>query len=881
MPQSPAMLHMNAPKLRVDTWHSLAIFVNKLACGIEEATTAKDIAEKCQSALDLLMPIEYYHAFPGVELCHMIRSLLNKNDYSTAYKLISIIILALRTATCDYKATLRLLRQDKIHEDEIIHQIKSIKRHYFEVLVVQNVSEQYRDATKREIDCFFSENDTFVYELIYVKSYEDALIAVTFNFNIHCCLITDFFDFKSDSELDIFKEIMARSHLLAATTQIDHHKQDSLKLAKAIRTLRCNDIELYYLSSTESEKSALEINNTFDKIFYESENYYELHLTILQGIRNHYETPFFDSLKRYTYEPKSSFHALPLARGKSIFHSKWMQDMQSFYGSNLFMAESSSTSGGLDSLICPNGSLKMAMRKAASYFGAQETFFVTNGTSASNKIILQALLMPGDIVLIDHSCHESHHYGLLLTGAFPIFMNGYAIAGCDIAGPITLVTIKRHLLELQRCQLLDRCKMVVLTNCTFEGLAYNTQQYMEEILALKPDMIFFWDEAWFSYARCEPHYRMRTAMFSAYSLEMRYGSCAYQAEYRSYCQKRDAHANQEEFLLTQHLLPDPDKVHIRIYCSQSTHKTLSCLRQGSMIHVYDKSFESVRESFMHAFVMHSTTSPNYQILATMDLARRQAELEGFELMQNVIEQAMTFRQLVNSHPQISMIFQALGPSELIPESLRHSKVKSGYQPMLDWKTVENAWIYDEFVIDPTRITLKIKANLSGYQMRKILMERFNIQINKVSINTLLLQFNIGTLRSSVSYLLDTLLQLAKEAIAEGVKVLPRPPEVPLFTAFAPEFLGFPNAVAGNLRKSFYAGQNQKLIIHQSFAELKGRLQRGDKIFTAAITIPLPPGYPVCLPGQLLDDMTLTYLQNIDLSAVIGGYHAGKGLCIFR
>ena len=105
-----------------------------------------------------------------------------------------------------------------------------------------------------------------------------------------------------------------------------------------------------------------------------------------------------------------------MARGKSIFKSNWIRDMGEFYGVNLLLAESSATTGGLDSLLEPTGNIKVAQDMAARALGGDRSFFVTNGTSTANKIVHQALLRPGDIVLIDRDCHKSHHYGLVLAG---------------------------------------------------------------------------------------------------------------------------------------------------------------------------------------------------------------------------------------------------------------------------------------------------------------------------------------------------------------------------------------------------------------------------------------------------------------------------------
>ena len=153
----------------------------------------------------------------------------------------------------------------------------------------------------------------------------------------------------------------------------------------------------------------------------------ELHLSILEGIAARFETPFFDNLKRYAQRPIGTFHALPIARGKSVFKSEWIRDMGDFYGINLFLAESSATTGGLDSLLEPTGNIKKAQEYAARAFGADHVFFVTNGTSTSNKMVVQALMKPGDIAIIDRNCHKSHHYGMVLSGGQPLYVDAFPL----------------------------------------------------------------------------------------------------------------------------------------------------------------------------------------------------------------------------------------------------------------------------------------------------------------------------------------------------------------------------------------------------------------------------------------------------------------------
>ena len=193
--------------------------------------------------------------------------------------------------------------------------------------------------------------------------------------------------------------------------------------------------------------------------------------------------------------------------------------MGEFYGINLFLAESSATTGGLDSLLEPTGNIKRAQDLAARAFGADHVFFVTNGTSTSNKMAVQALLGPGDIAIVDRNCHKSHHYGMVLSGALPLYVEAFPMTEYSMYGAVPLETIKRAMLALRADGRLDRLRMLDLTNCTFDGHMYNVRRVMEECLAIKPDLIFLWDEAWSGFARFSPFLRPRTAMGAAGDIE--------------------------------------------------------------------------------------------------------------------------------------------------------------------------------------------------------------------------------------------------------------------------------------------------------------------------------------------------------------------------
>ena len=168
--------------------------------------------------------------------------------------------------------------------------------------------------------------------------------------------------------------------------------------------------------------------------------------------------------------------------------------------------------------------------------------------------------------------------------------------------------------------------MLLLTNCTFDGIVYDVGRVMEECLAIKPDLVFLWDEAWFAFARFHPVYRPRTAMRGARTLAEQLQLPEFRERYDKFAEEVGAIASaDDEVLLERRLLPDPARARVRVYSTQSTHKTLTSLRQGSMIHVWDQDFsQKVEATFHEAYMTHTSTSPNYQILASLDLGRRQA-----------------------------------------------------------------------------------------------------------------------------------------------------------------------------------------------------------------------------------------------------------------
>jgi arginine decarboxylase len=434
--------------------------------------------------------------------------------------------------------------------------------------------------------------------------------------------------------------------------------------------------------------------------------------------------------------------------------------------------------------------------------------------------------------------------------------------------------------------------MLLLTNCTFDGLVYNVERVMEEVLAIKPDMIFLWDEAWFAFAAFTPSFRQRTAMYVANKLFNKYKSPAYKVLY----EKHLAEANKADGEITLSL-PNPDLVKIRVYATQSTHKTLSSFRQGSMIHIYDEEFERKAEtSFHEAYMTHTSTSANYQILASLDVGRRQVSFEGYELVEKSIEMAMLLRAKINEHPKLKKYFKVLTIADLIPDKHRQSGLSEYYSPDSGWRRLEDAWANDEFVLDPTKINLHIgNTGVDGDTFKnKYLMDQFHIQVNKTSRNSVLFMTNIGTTRSSVSYLISTLLKIAEQIdlqfdslSMEENRILQdklyslteQAPPLPDFSYFHDSFRAVAGIPGGRMREAYFLAYEESKCEYAQLSACTKLMQDGRHLVSAAFVIPYPPGFPVLVPGQVMTKEILEFLQALDVKE-IHGYRPDLGLRVF-
>jgi arginine decarboxylase len=541
-------------------------------------------------------------------------------------------------------------------------------------------------------------------------------------------------------------------------------QMSALKLVQRITRFR-PELDVYILIAKEQEDQVVDrlFAESVDGYFYREERDYRGMYRILNAqIQEKARTPFYDQLKSYVLMAKDAWHSPGHSSGDSLRDSPWASDFYEFIGEHVFDADLSVSVPMLDSLMQPTGVILEAQKIAAKAFGARRTFFATNGTSTANKVIFQTLIAPGEKLLLDRNCHKSVHHGVVLSGAHPIYLDSSVNKKFSLFGPVPKRAILKAIEDHPDAQAL------VLTSCTYDGLRYDLQPVIEA--AHKHGIKVVIDEAWYGFARFHPDFRP-TAL--------------------------EAGAD---------------------YATQSTHKVLSAFSQASMIHVNDAGFNE--HIFRENFNMHTSTSPQYTMIASLDIARKQAVMEGYKLLSRTLALAKELRTQINS----TRVFRVLELDDLLPDEVRMDNIK----------------------LDPTKVTVDIsRCGYTVEDLQQELFERYNIQVEKSTFNTLTLLLTIGTTRSKVSRLYDALMRIAREGRAPPR--LYQTPEIPGFTKL--KYLP---------RDAFYCGGELSPLVDEKDrvnTALSGRVC-ADQI------VPYPPGIPVLVPGQVITAEIIHYLVGL-------------------
>ncbi|MCB2225661.1 MAG: hypothetical protein KQH53_03205 [Desulfarculaceae bacterium] len=323
---------------------------------------------------------------------------------------------------------------------------------------------------------------------------------------------------------------------------------------------------------------------------------------------------FFKMLVEYSEEYKYAWHTPGHTGGTAFLKSPVGRVFFNFYGENTLRSDLSISVPELGSLMEHSGVVGVAERNAAKAFRADQTYFVTNGTSTANKVILCGRVSPGDVVLVDRNCHKSMMHSLILTGATPIYLNPtrnyQGIIGPIPASQFSKANVAKLLKDnpLTKGVKPEEVAHTVVTNSTYDGLLYHTGQVKDGLRDCTQGLHF--DEAWYAYACFHPIYDERYATYD--------------------------HPG--------------EKGGPPMFASQSTHKLLAAFSQASMVHVKDRHVTDPKgkvnpDRFNEAFMMHTSTSPQYSIIGSLDVATRMMQDgRGKVLIGDCISEAVAFRK---------------------------------------------------------------------------------------------------------------------------------------------------------------------------------------------------------------------------------------------
>ena len=348
--------------------------------------------------------------------------------------------------------------------------------------------------------------------------------------------------------------------------------------------------------------------------------------------------PFFRAMVHYAQDGSYSWHCPGHSGGVAFLKSPIGQMFHQFFGENMLRADVCNAVEELGQLLDHTGPVAASERNAARIFNADHCYFVTNGTSTSNKMVWHSTVAPGDIVVVDRNCHKSVLHSIIMTGAIPVFLMPTR-NHLGIIGPIPVEEFKMENImkkieanPFAREAKNKKPRILTITQSTYDGVIYNVET-IKEMLDGEIDTLHF-DEAWLPHASFHDFYK-------------------------------DMHA----------IGKDRPRAHRSlIFSTQSTHKLLAGLSQASQILVQEsETVQLDRDSFNEAYLMHISTSPQYAIIASCDIAAAMMEPPGgTALVEESIMEALDFRRAMKKIDKEwgqDWWFQVWGPEEFAEEGV--------------------------------------------------------------------------------------------------------------------------------------------------------------------------------------------------------------------
>ncbi len=562
--------------------------------------------------------------------------------------------------------------------------------------------------------------------------------------------------------------------------------------------------------------------------------------------------PFFKALTEYAADGSYSWHCPGHSGGVAFLKSPVGQMFHQFFGENMLRADVCNAVEELGQLLDHTGPVAASERNAARIYNCDHLYFVTNGTSTSNKMVWNSTVAPGDVVVVDRNCHKSILHAIIMTGAIPVFLmptrNHFGIIGPIPKSEFEWENIQK---KIDRNPfIIDKTakpRVLTITQSTYDGVLYNVEE-IKDMLDGKIDTLHF-DEAWL------PH-----ATFHDF-----YGDYHAIGEGRPRCKES------------------------MVFSTQSTHKLLAGLSQASQILVQDAENNKLdRDIFNEAYLMHTSTSPQYSIVASIDVAAAMMEAPGgTALVEESLMEALDFRRAMRKVDEewgADWWFKVWGPDDLSEEGLEAREAWMLHAND-DWHDFGN--LAPGFnMLDPIKATiitpgLDIKGNFSekfgipAAIVTKYLAEH-GVIVEKTGLYSFFIMFTIGITKGRWNTMVAALQQFKDDydknqplwkVLPEFVQKQPRYEKVGLRDLCDRIHAVYKaNDVAKLTTEMYLSDMIPAMKPTDAFAKMAHR--KMDRVpidelegrVTAVLLTPYPPGIPLLIPGEKFNKVIVNYLK---------------------
>jgi len=561
--------------------------------------------------------------------------------------------------------------------------------------------------------------------------------------------------------------------------------------------------------------------------------------------------PFFRALVNYAQDGSYSWHCPGHSGGVAFLKSPVGRMFHQFFGENMLRADVCNSVDELGQLLDHTGPVAASERNAARIFNCDHLFFVTNGTSTSNKIVWHSTVAPDDIVVVDRNCHKSVLHSIIMTGAIPVFLmptrNHFGIIGPISLDEFKIETIQRKInanpfIKNKK----QKPRILTITQSTYDGVLYNVET-LKQMLDGQIDTLLF-DEAWLPHAAFHEFYK-------------------------------DMHA------IGQDRKPCKESM---IFSTQSTHKMLAGLSQASQILVQDSEARKLdRDCFNEAYMMHTSTSPQYAIIASCDVAAAMMEPPGgTALVEESIAEALDFRRAMRKVDEewgADWWFKVWGPDYLAEEGMAARE---------DWMLgAGDRWhgfgnLAPGFnMLDPIKATiitpgLDVDGDFADSGIPAAIVTKYlaenGVVVEKTGLYSFFIMFTIGITKGRWNTMVTELQQFKDDydknqplwrVLPEFVAKYARYEKIGL-RDLCDQIHGIykANDVARLTTEMYLSNMEPAMKPSDAFAkmahgeidlvsidELEGRI-------TSVLLTPYPPGIPLLIPGERFNKKIVDYLK---------------------